>query len=217
MATISAPSASLFDPDGLEQIYARGTQMPGGMGGLQYLLGYGAKLGRENRSREYLGALGQTQQLEAIMGSKKIAGDLQKARMDNSRHLANAGYLPSQLTGGSDLFTDPSSGDAFAQLLQEEIRSKIFANMNRGAGGGGGSKDQVTVKTAVMPWGVPGATEITSRSSNPETAMANNRGRVQSILNDMKVNPQNYTAAQKQQVIQLMQQQGNARNPGIQD
>jgi hypothetical protein len=89
--------------------------------------------------------------------------------------------------------------------------------MNKGAGGGGSSKDQVTVKTAVMPWGVPGATEITSRSNNPETAMTNNRSRVQSILNDMRTNPQNYTAAQKQQVIQLMQQQGNARTPGIED
>jgi hypothetical protein len=191
--------------------------MPGGMGGLQYLLGYGAKLGRENTGRDYLGALRDTNQLEAIMGSKKIAADLQKARMDNSRHLAERGYMPSGLTGGGDLFTDPAGSDAFAKLLQEEIRSKIFANMNKGAGGGSGSKDQVTVKTAVMPWGVPGATEITSRSSNPETAMANNRSRVHSILNDMKVNPQNYTTAQKQQVIQLMQQQGNARNPGIQD
>jgi hypothetical protein len=177
MATISAPNPALFDPDALEQIYAKGTQMPGGMGGLQYLLGYGAKLGRERNSREYLGSLRDTQQLEAIMGSKKIAADLQKSRMDNSRHLAERGYLPSGLTGGADLFTDPSNSDAFAKLLQEEIRSKIFANMNKGAGGGGaGTKDQVTEDRTVPVKDENGNIQwvtIKSRSTDPNTARAN--------------------------------------------
>lgn len=215
MATISAPNAALFDSDPLEQIYAKGTLSPNLAGLSAMMLMATQKRGDLNR-QDYLDALMQTQGLENIMGQRKIAAELQGKRMDNTRYLAERGYTPSSLTSGGDLFTDLTAGDAFAKLMQEEVRSKIFANMQKGQGGAG-SKDQVTVKTDVMPWGVPGATTITSRSSNADTAMSNNRSRVQALLADMMQNPQNYTAAQKAQVINQLQQQGNIRNPGIED
>lgn len=214
MASISAPNAALFDSDPLEQIYAKGTLSPN-LAGLSAMMLMAmqkrADLGRE----DYLGALGRTQDLEAIMGNRKIAAELQGKRMDNARHLAEKGYLPSTLTGGSDLFS--GDGDAFAKLLQEEVRSKIFANMNKGAGSGAGGKPQTTVATDVMPWGAPGATKITSRGADPATAYNANRAAVSSIFADMKQNPQNYTPQQKQMVINQMMQQGNARTPGIED
>lgn len=214
MAGISAPNAALFDSDPLEQIYAKGTLSPN-LAGLSALMLHAMQKRSDVGRGQYLGALEQTQALENMMGQRKIAAELQGKRMDNSRHLAERGYLPSQLTGGSDLFTDTAGGDAFAKLMQEELRSKIFSNMNKGSGAG--SKDQVTVKTDVMPWGVPGATTITSRSTNAETAMNNNRAQVQNIFADMQRNPQKYTAQQKAMVINEMQKQGDARNPGIVD
>lgn len=214
MATISAPNAALFDSDPLEQIYAKGTLSPN-LAGLSALMLHAMQKRSDVGRGQYLGALEQTQALENMMGQRKIAAELQGKRMDNTRHLAEKGYLPGSMHGGADLFSDIGSGDAFAKLMQEEIRSKIFSNMNKGSGAG--SKDQVTVKTDVMPWGAPGATTITSRSTDPAKATANNRAQVQSIFVDMQRNPQKYTAQQKAMVINEMQKQGDARNPGIVD
>jgi hypothetical protein len=213
---ITSPNPALFDPDALEQIYAKGTQMPGGMGGLQYLLGYGAKLGRENTGRDYLGALQDTNRLEAIMGSKKIAADLQKSRMDNSRHLAERGYLPSGLTGGTDLFTDPAGSDAFAKLLQEEIRSKIFANMNKGSGGGGaGGKPTTTVQIQQPGFNMPGLTTITSKNADPTAAYDASQAALARVKAGLASGEIPDAKKAKEIMIQLMMQQGNARNPGI--
>lgn len=213
MATISAPNAALFDSDPLEQIYAKGTLTPN-LAGLSALMMHAMQKRSDMARGEYLGALESTQALENMMGQRKIAAELQGKRMDNTRHLAEKGYLPGSMHGGADLFSDIGSGDAFARLLQEEIRSKIFSNTQKGAGG---SKDQVTVKTDVMPWGMPGATTVTSRSTNADTAMNNNRAQVQNIFADMQRNPQKYTAQQKAMVINEMQKQGNTRTPGIED
>lgn len=211
MATISAPNAALFDSDPLEQIYAKGTLMPN-MAGLANLMLFAERQRIDQGREQYLGALGQTQALENMMGQRKIAADLQGKRMDNTRHLAEKGYLPGSMHGGDDLFSDVGAGDAFARLLQEEIRSKIFSNMQSGSGGGG-NKDQVTEDRTVFVKDSNGnlqAVTVKSRSADPMRAVAN----AEAALRGRQ--PFNNKGDSMQAELERRHRE-NTRNPGIRD
>lgn len=215
MAKLTAPNPALFDPDALEQTFAKGVTARDNTAGLSaaWLLLQGADRARDQD--KYMGALNTTNAMDAALQRQEMVAKTRQEAMKNAAGLIKEGFAPSNLVGGGDVVTgdDPMTG-----LLRDLVSSKIFANRNKGAGGGGaGGKPTTTVQQVMMPWGAAGPTTITSKNADPAAATGANSAAVAKVVNDMKVNPQNYSSDQKKQVMQLLMQQSNRAQPGIED
>jgi hypothetical protein len=215
MAKLTPLNPAMFDPDALEQIFAKGVTARDNTAGLSaaWLLAQGdSRLKDQDR---YLGAMNNLNQMDAALQRQEIAAKLREQGMKSATALIKEGFKPSTLNAGGDVFNDIPGGDSYSGMLQELTRSKIFANMNKGAGGG--AKESTTVQSTMMPWGAAGPTVVTSKGSNPQNAYSANAAALANVVNDMKKNPGKYTEDQKRAVTQQLIQQTNQRQPNIED
>jgi hypothetical protein len=215
MAKLTAPNPALFDPDALEQTFAKGVTARDNTAGLSaaWLLLQGADRARDQD--KYMGALNTTNAMDAALQRQEMVAKTRQEAMKNAAGLIKEGFAPSNLVGGGDVVTgdDPMTG-----LLRDLVSSKIFANRNKGAGGGGaGGKPTTTVQTQMTGWGAPGVTTVTSKNADPNAAHAANAAAMTQVVNDMKKNPQNYTNEQKKAVMQQLMMNSNKAQPGIED
>lgn len=216
MAKLTAPNVNLFDPDALEQIFAKGVTARDNTAGLSAAWLLSSRADRMNDQDRYLGALNTTNQMDAALQRQEVAAKLREQGMKSATDLIKEGFTPTSLNSGADLFSDLGSGDNYAKMLQALTQSKITANNSKGASGGGG-KPTTTVQSVMMPWGAAGPTTITSKNADPAAATGANSAALATVVERMQKNPQAYTADQKKQVMQLMMQQSSRTQPGIED
>lgn len=206
---VVAPAPAIFTSDPLEQIYAKGTLQPN-LAGLAGLMLYAMQGERQAGQAQYLGALDVANQRASDLAKTEAGIDLQKEGMKEGGKLAGLGFNPADLVAGRLLFSN--NNPIMTQLLQEEARSKIFKNMQTGAG----SKEQTTVQSTVYPWGeggTAGPTTITTKGPSVDSSTANNAAAAQKVRAAIMANP-NLTAQQK---AQMMRDTENSRIKGIQD
>jgi hypothetical protein len=214
MAKLTQINPAMFDPDSLEQIFAKGVTARDNTAGLasSWLLMQGDS--RLQDQQRYLGAQNRANEMDAALQRQEIAAKLREQGMKSATDLIKEGFLPSTLNAGGDLFNDQGQGDNFARDLQTFLRSKTFANMNKGAGGG--TKESVTVQQAAPGYdnadGTParGPVVITAKGANPASAQANAEAAFQS-WGKVARNP-NASPAQKAEAIRQMNTIANPRN-----
>jgi hypothetical protein len=136
MAKLTQINPAMFDPDSLEQIFAKGVTSRDNTAGLSasWLLMQGDS--RLQDQQRYLGAQNKANEMDAALQRQEIAAKLREQGMKSATDLIKEGFLPSTLNAGGDLFNDQGQGDNFARDLQTFLRSKTFANMKKGAGSG---------------------------------------------------------------------------------
>lgn len=213
MAKLSAPNPNIFATDPIEQSFAQSfarsaaarDNTAGLMGSM--LLAFGND--RAQNQDKYMGALDRANAGDAALARAEYAMKLREQSMKSATELLKEGFSASSLNAGGDIFNDPS-GDpqVVTNMLRALTQSKINKN-NQPAGGG--TKETTTVQQMMTPWGAPGPTTVTSKSANPANAYGATSAAVARVVADMKANPQNYTAGQKQQIINMMMMPGNPR------
>lgn len=206
---IASPNPSIFTSDPLEQIFAKGV-LDRDMSGLSYMFMNAAGAKRDAQGDRYMQSLKDSNALANALAKYEAEQELVKEHTKIAGGLVKEGFSPRSVTGGENLLADDN---IMTKLIQEELRTRALKNANSGSGGGG-TKDKTVVQQQVAGWGAPGFTTVTSTSSSPDKAHANANAAVQNVYNDMKTNPNKYTAAQKAEIVDMMKQASTARYPG---
>jgi hypothetical protein len=204
---ITAPSPALFDPDSVEQIYAKGS-LDRNLAGLSALMGYGARLQRGNDRDKYLGALNESNKQSAYLGEREANYKMKTENAKTAAGLAKDGYLPSTLSGSGDIFTDVPKADEFALLQQDLVRAEAMAKRAAAAkaAAGGGDEPQVTYTPSYVPYGNnQGAMNVTVKGKNQakvEAALARVKAGIPSVLGPNVTDPKQIQAIQTQMMLQ---------------
>lgn len=179
MAKLTPLNPAMFDPDALEQIFAKGVTARDNTAGLSasWLLAQGdSRLRDQDR---YLGAMSNLNQMDAALQRQEIAAKLREQGMKSSVDLIKEGFAPRTTSGGPDVLTDVNDADvnAVTQMNRDLVRSNIFKNMHVGAGGGGGTKEKVeetrTVWVQDPGGGPPYPVTIKSSGQDPNKVRGN--------------------------------------------
>lgn len=173
---LTAPNAAVFDPDALEQIYAKGLMDPS-VSGYMGTLGMLARKNRRADGAEYLRSLGDTNKLQAALEQaaleQKHLADMSKLSVEAAEKLG----LPIDALIGMGQITLPNAEalgkvKANANLSGDLLRSKIHKNMSGGEGGGG-SGEKTVITTDPLGINTSVRTEVKGRAIDEATVERN--------------------------------------------
>lgn len=185
MATkITAPAAAVFTSDPLEQVFARDMFANNNKGGLAAMMLNAAGDRRDADQQSYMDSLGRANEATALIERMQEAFKFRSELAKTAASLAPHGFLPSTLSGGSDLFNgNPAAGDAAAKLLQALTIAKTNEANSAAANAGSGN---IKVSTDYGPGGV-GYTRVDTRGPTVGAAAAAQEQAKQELLKKLLI------------------------------
>ncbi|MCG3771835.1 MAG: hypothetical protein JW384_03031 [Nitrosomonadaceae bacterium] len=144
---VTAPSASIFTSDPLEQIAMKGV-LDRDISGLSFMFLNALGQGRERNQEAYMSGLTQSNQQAGQIAEMEARQKQQEQFLKAAIDLVKNGDLPSSMPVLSQVFGAGKDMDQGTRLNQELTRSKITAN-NRDPSGG----DGIQVSADVGPAG----------------------------------------------------------------
>lgn len=134
----SAPSYKIFEPDALDQIYAKGSLDPI-MGGISYAFGSAHKQEAAGNQQQYLASQERFNRMAATLDAMEMDSKTKQAALKIGGELIAKGEDPAKIIGGDLIYGDPAQ-NLLPGLLRDKIRSEINQN---NAPKGGGDKNKV--------------------------------------------------------------------------
>jgi hypothetical protein len=164
----SAPSYKIFEPDALDQIYAKGNLDPI-MGGISYAFGSAHKQEAAGNQDRYLQSQEKFNRMAATLDAMEMDSKTKQKALEIGGQLIAKGEDPTKIIGSDLIYGDPAQ-NLLPGLLRDKIQSEINSN-NAPKGGGDGKAKTVDTfpygegtRTVTTP-GVPAE----ARPSEPAT------------------------------------------------
>lgn len=173
---VTAPAASIFTSDPLEQIAMRGV-MDRDMSGLSYMFLNAMGDRRQMNQDAYMTGLTESNQQAGQIAEMEARQKQQEQFLKAAIDLVKNGDLPSSMPILSQVFGRGADMDQGTRLNQDLTRSKIAANYASGSGGG----DKVEYRTVMTPTG-PVTQVVTKGGAGPNTGAANSQAIRQQLI-----------------------------------
>lgn len=136
----SAPSYKIFEPDALDQIYAKGNLDPI-MGGISYAFGSAHKQEAAGNQQQYLASQERFNKMAATLDAMEMDSKTKQAALKIGGELIAKGEDPTKIIGSDLIYGNPNDS-LVPGLMRRKTESEINANNSKGAGGG--EKDTYT-------------------------------------------------------------------------
>ncbi len=138
----SAPSYKIFEPDALDQIYAKGNLDPI-MGGISYAFGSAHKQEAAGNQDRYLQSQERFNKMAAALDAMEMDSKTKQEALKIGGKLIGDGEDPTKIIGSDLIYGNP--GDSLLPgLLRNKISSEIARNGAAASADKNGPKDTVT-------------------------------------------------------------------------
>lgn len=138
-----APSYRIFEPDALDQIYARTAATDPIMGGIANAFGIANRMNKEGSQNQYLASQERFNKMAAALDMMEMQEKRKTEALKIGGTLIGKGEDPTKVIGSDSIYSNPSDS-LLPGLMRGLIAAKTVGAAN-GGGGGGGTKEYDTI------------------------------------------------------------------------